>query len=262
MQERHIDRKLYFNEQSITTEKYVIPYIREIRNIDTNSVILEVGCGEGGNLEPFLKMGCKVYGIDILDHQIQIARRIFEDHPMNHNLNLIAEDIYKIKPEALPSFDVIFLRDVIEHIPDQQKFMHFIKSFLKEDGVIFFGFPPWRMPFGGHQQVCQHKLLSKLPYFHLLPQFLYSGVLKLFGESQALIDGLAEVKETGISIQEFFRYLKKSGFEIVRENHFLINPNYEIKFNLKPRLLPSIFKIPWLCDFYTTAIYCVAKKKL
>ena len=230
MQERHIDRKLYFNEQSITTEKYVIPYIREIRNIDTNSVILEVGCGEGGNLEPFLKMGCKVYGIDILDHQIQI--------------------------------DVIFLRDVIEHIPDQQKFMHFIKSFLKADGVIFFGFPPWRMPFGGHQQVCQHKLLSKLPYFHLLPQFLYSGVLKLFGESQALIDGLAEVKETGISIQEFFRYLKKSGFEIVRENHFLINPNYEIKFNLKPRLLPPIFKIPWLCDFYTTAIYCVAKKKL
>ena len=82
MQERHIDRKLYFNEQSITTEKYVIPYIREIRNIDTNSVILEVGCGEGGNLEPFLKMGCKVYGIDILDHQIQIARGIFEDHPM------------------------------------------------------------------------------------------------------------------------------------------------------------------------------------
>jgi hypothetical protein len=61
------------------------------------------------------------------------------------------------------------LRDVIEHIPDQDRFFKHVRSYLQPDGVIFFGFPPWYMPFGGHQQVCHSKFLSKLPWFHPLP---------------------------------------------------------------------------------------------
>ena len=58
MQERHFNRKQYFDEQGITTAAYVIPYINDIKPITSTLKILEVGCGEGGNMKPFLDMGC------------------------------------------------------------------------------------------------------------------------------------------------------------------------------------------------------------
>jgi 2-polyprenyl-3-methyl-5-hydroxy-6-metoxy-1,4-benzoquinol methylase len=62
------------------------------------------------------------------------------------------------------------LKDVIEHIHDQPKLIAWMKSYLAPNGTIFFGFPPWQMPFGGHQQLCRNKVLAKLPYYHLLPR--------------------------------------------------------------------------------------------
>lgn len=258
MQERHADRALYFKEQGLTTERYVIPYIREVKEIGPQSTILEVGCGEGGNLTPFLDLGCRVVGIDIMKDQIALARRYFSGHPNESNLTLIDQDIYQVHPGTLPAFNVIFLRDVIEHIPDQERFMHYIRSFMAPDGIIFFGFPPWRMPFGGHQQVCKSKFLSRLPWYHLLPNSLYTGLLKAFGESDELVKALLEVKETGISISRFHQCLAGAGWKIKKETYYLINPNYETKFGLKPKVLPAWLSIPWLCDYYTTAVYCIA----
>jgi 2-polyprenyl-3-methyl-5-hydroxy-6-metoxy-1,4-benzoquinol methylase len=90
-----------------------------------------------------------------------------------------------VDPKDLPAFDVIFLRDVIEHIHNQERFIGFIKRFLKDDGVIFFAFPPWRMPFGGHQQIIPNRFLSMLPFYHILPKYLYKWIL-MGGRSVAL----------------------------------------------------------------------------
>jgi len=257
MQERHFNRKQYFDEQGITTAAYVIPYINDIKPITSTLKILEVGCGEGGNMKPFLDMGCEVYGIDILAHQIAIAEGFYADHLNKKNLHLIASDIYKVDSSNLPLFDVIMLRDVIEHIPNQIQFLEFIKTFMAPGGIIFFGFPPWCMPFGGHQQVCKSKVTALMPYYHILPKFLYNGILKLFGELPETIIGLNEVKDTGLSIPVFHRMIKKLNYKIVKETHYLINPNYETKFKLKKRELPKLFQIPYLSDFYTTAVYCI-----
>lgn len=133
MQKRHADRQLYFNEQSITTQKYVIPFIEKHKPITADSHILEIGCGEGGNIKPFLDLGCKVTGIDINGGQIAIAKEIYSVHPNNRNLTLICEDIYKVT-ELHNKFDIIIIRDVIEHIP-------FYKEVLKSPRRYFCGFP-------------------------------------------------------------------------------------------------------------------------
>ena len=91
MQKRHADRQLYFNEQSITTQKYVIPFIEKHKPITADSHILEIGCGEGGNIKPFLDLGCQVTGIDINGGQIAIAKEIYSVHPNNRNLTLICD---------------------------------------------------------------------------------------------------------------------------------------------------------------------------
>ena len=65
-----------------------------------------------------------------------------------------------------------------------------------------------------------------------------------------------EIKVTGISIERFEKILKKSGYKIVKRDLFLINPNYEVKFGLKPRKHPAIVSYLWFLDnLITTSAY-------
>lgn len=258
MQERHINRKKYFEEQVFTTQKYVIPFISPFITISHQTSVLEIGCGEGGNLKPFLDLGCQCTGIDLNVQQIQNAKTFFQDHPLNSNLELISEDIYNI--ELLDQqFDFIMLRDVIEHIPNQEKFMNFVKKFLKKNGILFFGFPPWYNPFGGHQQVLPG-IASKIPFVHILPFPIYNGYLKALGQSPENIQMMKEVHETGISIERFKRILKKENYKILSKVDYLFNPNYEVKFGLHPKKVVFPFKnIPFFRNFYTTAVYFLIK---
>ncbi|MDA3861083.1 MAG: class I SAM-dependent methyltransferase [Melioribacteraceae bacterium] len=260
MQERHTDRKKYFDEQVVTTEKYVIPFLKEFISIDSNLSVLEIGCGEGGNLKPFLDIGCSVTGVDLAENKIENGKKYFEQHPNNIKIKLLTEDIYD--SQNLTQYDLIIMRDVIEHIHDQNKFMNYVKKYLKPNGKFFLAFPPWNNPFGGHQQICESRVLSTLPYYHILPTPIYKGVLKLFGENEKRIEGLLEVKETGITIERFEKIAKENGFKIDETIHYLINPNYEIKFGLKPRKgIPIISSIPIVKNFViTTAYYLLSLK--
>ena len=256
MQKRHKNKQQYFEEQALTTEKHVIPYLGELTSINKETIVLEIGCGEAGNLKPFLDLGCKATGIDIACGRIELARQFFETHKNRENLELICEDIYKVNPTK--KYDIIIMRDVIEHIPNQEQFMGFVKQFLKPDGKFFLGFPPWQNPFGGHQQLCKNRILSKIPYFHLFPKAIYTSILKLFGEKEGTIKGLIEIKDTGISIERFERILKKERYVVLKRTFYFINPNYETKFGFKPRKqIALLTSIPWLRGFFTTAMYYV-----
>ena len=254
MQERHSDRKRYFDEQGLTTAKHVIPYISDLITITSETTVLEIGCGEAGNLKPFLDMGCRCVGIDISEGRIENGKKFFADHPHFDKLELIAEDIYDtVSPEE---FDIIISRDVIEHIPNQELFMARCRDFMKLDGIYFIGFPPWHNPFGGHQQLLKHKLFSKLPYFHILPRGIYNGLLRLIGESEAKIDGMLEIYDTRITIDRLNRILKDNNYSVLKKTMWLFNPNYETKFGLKPRKQIGILSgIPLLRNFFVTAGY-------
>lgn len=262
MQERHRNREQYFVEQGITTRKFVIPYIEEIRPVTEHDRILEIGCGEGGNLIPFLDRGCKTIGVDIDERKLKHARRLLGEFLATERAELWKEDIYDLDESRIGRFDVIVLRDVIEHIEDQERFLAHMKRFLAPEGLVFFGFPPWRMPFGGHQQICESRFLSHFPYFHLLPGRIYRGILKLFSEDEETIEELLGIKRTGISIKRFERIVRKNRYTISKKTLYLLNPNYETKFGLKPREQLSLIKsLPILRDFVTTCYYCLVQKK-
>ena len=261
MQERHTNRHKYFEEQSTTISKHVIPFLSQVLKVDSSISVLEIGCGEGGNMKPFLDMGCtRLLGVDMSAEKIENAKAYFANHPNNKNIEFITSDIYDV--DNIGQFDIIMTRDVLEHIHGQERFMEYVKRFLKPGGKFFLGFPPWYNPFGGHQQMCESKVLSKLPFFHIFPKAIYGSILKAFGESDPKIEALMEIKDTGITIERFEKILKKTGYKKDKVLYYFINPNYEAKFGMKPREQWDVVSaIPYLRNFLiTTSYYLVSPK--
>lgn len=259
MQERHQNRAVYFKELSITSREYFIPYIRQWHTVGAGVKVLEMGCGEGGNLLPFAEMGCHTVGVDLDVCRIKDARRFFE--AARAQGEFIAEDIFRLK-NLEGGFDIIFCHDVLEHIAEKECFLSGLCKYLKPGGIVFMAFPAWQMPFGGHQQICSSRVLSHLPFIHLLPAALYRMMLKAFGEERACIRELLSIKQTGITIERFEKLVRLTALGIEDRQLWLVNPHYKIKFGLSPRRLsPALSFIPYLRNFLSTSCFYILKKK-
>lgn len=263
MFEFHKDKQAYFNQQAENAARYVIPFIESIKTLQVGMRVLEVGCAEAGVLKAFIDRGLTGVGVELVEYRAGLARQFLNEEIEKGNVQIISRNIYddSFLEQFAGAFDIIVLKDVIEHIHDQQRVMFRLKEFLASDGIIFFGFPPWQMPFGGHQQICKNKLLSMLPYYHLLPASLYKRILQLGGESKLNIDELLEVKQTGISIERFERCVQGAGLVVKKKKYYLINPIYQYKFGLKPKeQFHWLASIPWVRNFFTTCMYYVVAR--
>ena len=89
MQKRHTDRKMYFRDLEITSKEFYIGYLSAFTELTPKSRILEVGCGEGGNLVPFAELGCKVTGIDLPNAELRMPRRIFRKSAIMQHLHVV-----------------------------------------------------------------------------------------------------------------------------------------------------------------------------
>ncbi|HVB02564.1 MAG TPA: class I SAM-dependent methyltransferase [Chitinophagaceae bacterium] len=259
---QHTDSQVRFDQQVENSAAYVIPFIEETFPLTATMRVMEIGCGEGGVLKPLLDRGLSCVGVDLVPERIALAGQYLSEFVSRGKLRLIARDIYDLDflGEFRGYFDLIILKDAIEHIPDQARIIGYLKELLKPGAQVFFGFPPWYMPHGGHQQICQSRVLSMWPYVHLLPKSVYRALIRAFREDPSTLQELMEVRSTGISIERFERILKQQGYIISGKRHYLINPIYQVKFHLKPRRqLKLISGIPYIRDLLTTCVYYLVK---
>ncbi len=254
---QHTDDKVKYEQQVNNSKEYVLPFIEETHTIGEGVTVFEVGCGEAGVLVPFLERGCNVVGVDLDCPRIDIANDYLSDYVAKDRATFLCKNVYDddFVEKYKESFDIIILKDVIEHIPNQEAFIPHLKRFLKKGGQIFFGFPPWYMPFGGHQQVCRNKV-GMMPYYHILPKPIYMRILKMIGEDERIQRDLEEVYDTRITIERFERIVKNSGLQVKKKQHYLFNPIYKYKFGVKARRqTPLISAIPFVRNFLTTCVY-------
>ena len=117
-------------------------------NIPRNAVILEAGCGAGGNL-PMLSEYGNVYAFEM------------EDSVRN---NALARNIGTVESGSLPNqipfvdirFDLIAMFDVLEHIPDDLASLHALKNRLNPGGILFITVPAFQTLYSEHDKLHHH----------------------------------------------------------------------------------------------------------
>lgn len=89
---------------------------------------------------------------------------------------------------------------------------------------------------------------------------MYRALLKLFNEPEPVISELIDIKRTNCTVERFLSVAEDSGYEILDRRLYFINPNYEVKFGLRPRILWKPFsEIPYLRNFLATSAFFMLK---
>ncbi len=257
----HNDAERYFNYQYLHSKEYIVPLVDKYLDFSQKLRILEIGSAEAGVLKAFTELGHSCVGVEISESRVNLAKRFMKTEFEAGQIHFFDQDVFKVNVEALGGkFDLIILKDVIEHIHNRKILFEKVKEFLKPNGFVFIAMPPWHMPFGGHQQMLTNKLYSRMPYFHLLPMWFTKLLLKW--DKYPYIDDWEDIKATQISINGFHREANSNGFTIRKAIYYFINPNYKFKFNLNPRVQNKfIASIPWIRDFFTTTVYFLIENK-
>ncbi len=110
---------------------------------------LEIGCGPGRLLKPMSRHFGHIYGVDVSDEMIRIARERLRDIP---NANVEATNGATLSQFADESLDFIYSYAVFQHIPSRDvvlSYMREARRVLKPGGIFraqFNGLPHDAMP--------------------------------------------------------------------------------------------------------------------
>ncbi|GAB4370234.1 MAG: class I SAM-dependent methyltransferase [Calditrichia bacterium] len=242
----------HFYEQRQFAERYLVPFLEEkIPDLQSKRV-LEVGCAEAGLLDYLHQKGMSAVGIELESARLATAQKL-SPNVRTYAGDITDETLLKTIPER---FDLVIMRDVIEHIPNKKKALENIREFLNPGGYLFITFPPKYSPFAGHQQHAR-SFLKKTPYVSLLPGFLWYGLGRFLGESEEFLESVMRNHQNGLSIRAFERLYRECGYQAVVRELFLSRPILKFRMGLPTIRFPQI---PFFREFLATGCEYILQK--
>jgi 2-polyprenyl-6-hydroxyphenyl methylase/3-demethylubiquinone-9 3-methyltransferase len=127
--------RIYFQNIDTLYDKTKNAIIRRIiKKFDLEGkTVLDVGCGVGYWTRFFLERKAKVFGVDLNTSKVKTAN-FYLENIKNKDYFLLVTDATSLNLKI--RFDIIFAKDVIEHIRDDLRFLRRMSGLLKDDGVI------------------------------------------------------------------------------------------------------------------------------
>lgn len=236
-------------EQQWYGENFLFDFIGD--NNVSGKRILEIGCAEAGLLIFYQNKGAICSGLELSDVRFNNALLLNEPNALHlFQANICEPDSYA--NELTEKYDTIVIRDVIEHIEDKTTALTNIFNLLKPGGKLFMSFPPKYCAYAGHQQTVP-KILGKLPYLHVLPNFLYKAYLNLIACPDKKINYLLSTKQTRISIHEMRKLVHTIGFQVKKESKWFLRPAYSFRFGL-PKIKNPFSWIPGLDEVFSNGV--------
>lgn len=152
----YYEKEYYQKESALYLKKYTERQIEEIRNevemmfqpiasrfdifSNRKCSLLELACGEGWTMDFFCKKGWDVTGIDLSKEGISVHNsHLLQKENVTFIQGDVFEEIKKIKDEK--KFDVIWLCNMLEHIPNPDILMEAIKPLLNKNGIVMVRVP-------------------------------------------------------------------------------------------------------------------------
>lgn len=242
----------HFYEQKLYTQKYLLPYFQKSIKDFHKQKVLEIGCAEGGLLEVLRELGMSAMGVELSVERIEIAKA------QNPELNIIQGDVTDPKlPEIIgKKFDLIIMREVIEHVHDKYAAFENLYRLLNPNGYLFISFPPKYSPFAGHQQIAK-SFMKFIPYLHLLPKVILKPAAKSLSEKEDYVDEIKLHYSTGMEIAKFETLTMLKNFMTVKKELFLFRPIYGYRYGLPKLKMPDI---RFFREFYTFGYETLLRK--
>lgn len=213
-------------EQKKYTNEYLIPYLDKNLNLLSQKEIkiLEVGCAEGGTQAALYEKGIYCEGVELEEGRAKIAQ-----DKLAGTAKVTVGDITKMSSLDLnySPYDIIVMRDVIEHIYDKKSAFENLHALLKDNGYLFITFPLKYSPYAGHQQ--NSKTWLKFVFYILLfPRAIRDFLCKLAKEEK-YIEEFSYLRKCALTYQKLKKLTKKD-WQIFRVDFFISRPVYKQRF--------------------------------
>lgn len=181
--------------------RHIISQVIKSLKIPTNSEILEIGAGTGGNLSMLSKYG----QVTALESNPEARVIAHERHP---ETNIQSGSLPHSLPIIKKKFDLICLFDVLEHISEDETALASLAPLLKPTGHIILTVPAYQWLFSNHDIYHHHfrrynsrrlkitsqnagLLIKHASYFNslLFPAAAAARILEKFSKSSTPIGG-------------------------------------------------------------------------
>lgn len=251
--------KYYWNYMYDLGQNFIVPYLKERGVFEKSYNVAEVGSAEGGVLASFIDAGAnKCLGTDIAEVRLEKGRYIASLGEID--VKYIYHDIVNQAPasEWQNDYDLVLLRDVIEHLDDTTAALKNIRMMMKSGGKLFVTFPPFHSPYGGHQHTVK-STGGKLPYIHLLPRKIFNKLIEK-GQKPDIAEA-NRIYGIRLTIPKFEKAVKEAGLKIVLKECYFLRPVFKMKFGLPTIKMNNLSKIPLIRKYLTLEASYILEKE-
>lgn len=176
----------------------------------TDKIVVDYGCGEGYDSLIALQGGAKhVYSLEISENRLKAACALHKLHGFG-NVTYINNTNVPDLPSKIGSnsVDIIYCRDVMEHVPFPQQVLESMYSAVKPDGEVCIGFSPlYKSPYGPH-----FGAKCRYPWIHLI--FSEQTIINVFKKTYGLnasVNCYLDIEGSGVNKLSYFDYKKLVG---------------------------------------------------
>jgi SAM-dependent methyltransferase len=109
---------------------------RPVFNSETK--VLDIGCGLGNNLLPFLVNGCKCFGVEITDEIAQLSQDVL--HKKGFKEVVVKKGNNRLLPFDSHEFDLVISNNVLHYEKNEEDYLKALAEYsrvLKKGGALF-----------------------------------------------------------------------------------------------------------------------------
>jgi SAM-dependent methyltransferase len=248
----------YFEYQRLLCTEVVVPWLGarlDLAGLDVG----DFGAHHGGMLDALRESGVVSSAVGL-----EISEEIVASSPFvgDERFRLEVADVTAREPDA-PTFDLVVMHDVLEHIPDAEGAVVAVAEALRPGGHLLVTFPPYYSSFGGHQHLARGRVRS-VPFLHYLPRSVFFRLARPAANEYMTAEGarsdMLSVRQARLTLRKAERALSRAGLEVVDGDLFVVRPEHTLRYGIKTRRAGPLGRVPLLREVAVNGAFYLARR--